>query len=288
MKKHIFDIDVAQLVGLNAAAILENIAHWCEHNAANNTNLHGGHYWTYNSTKAFGELFPYMTVNTIRTSIKKLKEAGLILTGNYNKSAYDRTMWYALTEKAEKILGVNTHSDDPNQEETVDEDPTPAPTSTQDAWGYTVNATPEQFRTPVYETQPLLNEPQAPSQPKEPDPTEEVIDHLNQRAGTHYKATTAATRRLIKARLKEGFTVDEFKLVIDKKCAEWLNNRDMDKYLRPETLFGNKFESYLNAKSGPHTGYQKPQSQQPSWTPTEEERRQQEEADEYFLNNCVF
>lgn len=98
------------------------------------------------------------------------------------------------------------------------------------------------------EPQPLLNEPQAPAQPKEPDPTEEVVDYLNQRAGTHYRLTTASTRKLVKARLKEGFTVKDMKLVIDKKCADWLNNGDMAQYLRPETLFGNKFESYLNAR----------------------------------------
>ena len=108
-------------------------------------------------------------------------------------------------------------------------------------------------RTPAVEPQPLLNEPQTPAQPKEPDPTEEVVDHLNQRAGTHYKATTANTRKLIKARLKEGFTVDELKMVIDKKCSEWLNNRDMVQYLRPETLFGPKFEGYLNAQCRPQT-----------------------------------
>lgn len=103
------------------------------------------------------------------------------------------------------------------------------------------------------EPQPLLNEPQTPAQPKEPDPTEEVINHLNSRAGTHYKATTANTRKLIKARLKEGFTIDEFKTVIDKKCAEWGNNPEMAQYLRPETLFGSKFEGYLNAQSRPQT-----------------------------------
>lgn len=102
------------------------------------------------------------------------------------------------------------------------------------------------------EPQPLLNEPQAPIQPKEPDHVEEIVDHLNQRAGTHYKPTSASTRKLIKARLKEGFTVDEIKLVIDKKCAEWLNNPSMREYLRPETLFGNKFEGYLNAQSHPY------------------------------------
>lgn len=123
---------------------------------------------------------------------------------------------------------------------------------TQDAWSATPDTDTTRFTEPDPEPQPLLNEPQDPAQPKEPDPTEEVIDHLNQRAGTHYKATTANTRKLIKARLKEGFTVDEIKLVIDKKCAEWLNNRDMVQYLRPETLFGNKFESYLNAQSRPY------------------------------------
>lgn len=99
------------------------------------------------------------------------------------------------------------------------------------------------------EPQPLLNEPQAHAQPKEPDPTEEVIGYLNRRAGTGYKPTTANTRKLVKARLKEGFTVEDMKLVIDKKCADWLNNRDMAQYLRPETLFGPKFESYLNART---------------------------------------
>lgn len=130
---------------------------------------------------------------------------------------------------------------------------TAAQAQAQDAWGDPTHATPEQFQTPADEPQPLLDEPQATAQPNEPDPTEEIVDYLNRRAGTHYKATTANTRKLIKARLKEGFTVEEIKLVIDKKCADWLNNRDMAQYLRPETLFGPKFESYLNAQSHPQT-----------------------------------
>lgn len=76
----------------------------------------------------------------------------------------------------------------------------------------------------------------------------EIVDYLNAKAGTHYKASTASTHRLIKARLNEGFTIEDFKAVIDKKCSEWLNNSKMEQYLRPETLFGTKFEGYLNAK----------------------------------------
>lgn len=76
----------------------------------------------------------------------------------------------------------------------------------------------------------------------------EIIDYLNQKAGTRYRATTSSTRKHIKARIDEGFTVEDFKSVIDKKCSEWLGNSKMEQYLRPETLFGTKFEGYLNAK----------------------------------------
>ena len=76
----------------------------------------------------------------------------------------------------------------------------------------------------------------------------EIVDYLNAKAGTRYKASTANTRKHIKARLDEGFTIEDFKTVIDKKCAEWLTNSKMEQYLRPETLFGSKFEGYLNAK----------------------------------------
>ena len=75
----------------------------------------------------------------------------------------------------------------------------------------------------------------------------EVIDYLNQKAGTKYRATTAATKRLVGARLKEGFTVDDCKKVIDNKVADWLADEKMKNYLRPNTLFqASKFESYLN------------------------------------------
>lgn len=75
-----------------------------------------------------------------------------------------------------------------------------------------------------------------------------VIAYLNEKAGTAYRSKTKKTRDLIKARFNEGFTVEDFKTVIDKKCAEWLGT-EYEKYLRPETLFGTKFEGYLNAKN---------------------------------------
>lgn len=75
-----------------------------------------------------------------------------------------------------------------------------------------------------------------------------IVEHLNQKAGTKFKSTTAKTKTAIHARLSEGFSFDDFITVIDKKCAEWTGT-EYEKYLRPETLFGTKFEGYLNAKT---------------------------------------
>lgn len=72
-----------------------------------------------------------------------------------------------------------------------------------------------------------------------------VISFLNEKAGTKYKPTSSKTQALIRARTAEGFTLEDFQAVITKKCAEWLGT-DMEKYIRPETLFGTKFEGYLN------------------------------------------
>ena len=79
-----------------------------------------------------------------------------------------------------------------------------------------------------------------------------VIDYLNKKANTNYRPTTKNTQSFINARLKEGYTVEDFKKVIDNKSKEWLNT-DFEKYLRPATLFGTKFENYLNEanKKGP-------------------------------------
>ena len=74
-----------------------------------------------------------------------------------------------------------------------------------------------------------------------------VIDYLNKKADTRYRSTTKKNKDLIKARINEGFTEDDFIKVIDNKVKEWVNT-DMQKYLRPETLFGTKFEGYLNQK----------------------------------------
>ena len=76
----------------------------------------------------------------------------------------------------------------------------------------------------------------------------EIVDYLNEKAHKNYRSNNKTTMRHINARLKEGRTLSDFKQVIDNRCATWLGT-DMEQYLRPETLFGSKFESYLNARA---------------------------------------
>lgn len=102
--EHGFNVDVATKYGVHSAILLNNIAFWCLKNKANGTHEHDGHFWTYNSKKAFSELFPYLTARQIDYALKRLIDDGIIITGNFNANAYDRTLWYAVTKKGFSIL----------------------------------------------------------------------------------------------------------------------------------------------------------------------------------------
>ena len=214
---HFFDIHIAEMYGVNCAVILQNIWHWVRKNEANGTNFYDGNYWTYNSTKAFKELFPYLSQKQIETALKKLRDEDIIITGNYNAVKYDRTLWYAITEKGKSILltGEMVITSKGNGNSTEGK---PIPNINTD------------LKT------------------TDDKPYKIIVDYLNKKAGTKYRPLNKTTQSHINARLAEGYTVEDFYTVIDKKCAEWLGT-DMEKYLRPETLFGTKFEGYLNSKT---------------------------------------
>ena len=75
----------------------------------------------------------------------------------------------------------------------------------------------------------------------------EIIEYLNIKTGSKFKPTTRHYIQAIKSRLKEGYTVDDFKTVIDKKCREWKGTK-LEKYLTPKTLFApSHFDTYLNS-----------------------------------------
>lgn len=219
---HFFDARIAKIYGVNCAVILQNIWHWVRKNEANGVNFYDGDYWTYNSTKAFSLLFPYLSAKQIETALKKLREEGIIKTGNYNAVKYDRTLWYAITEKGKSIL-LDGEMDIPSKEIGIPSEGEPIPDINTDR-----NA--------------------------DKKPYKEIVSYLNDKVGKNYKPTSKQIQKLISARMNEGFTLEDFKAVIDIKCAQWLRDAKMQEYLRPSTLFGTKFEEYLNSGGGKETG----------------------------------
>lgn len=100
---HSFNIELAMDHSIEEAIMIEHFAFWIQKNQANDKNFFEGCYWTYNSLAAFKEMFPYMSEKKIRTTLDKLKEKRIIKTGNFNKSQYDRTLWYAFDDAGESI-----------------------------------------------------------------------------------------------------------------------------------------------------------------------------------------
>jgi hypothetical protein len=102
--EHSFDIDIAKEYGIPCAVILKHLWYWIEKNRANRKNERDGSYWTYNSVSAFCELFPYLSKNTIIRALKKLSDEGIIKEAVFNDVAFDRTKWYAITDKGYSII----------------------------------------------------------------------------------------------------------------------------------------------------------------------------------------
>ena len=128
----------------------------------------------------------------------------------------------------------------------------------------------KELNTKELNTKELIYSPVSPKQDE--IPYKDIIDYLNLKVGTHYRVSSNKTKALIKARYNEKYTLEDFKKVIDNKCEEWLTNDKMKGYLRPETLFGSKFESYLNQKNKqPTEWFDKNNKNQ---EPTEEEQEE--------------
>ena len=245
--QHSFDIEIAIKYGVNSAVLLNHIFYWVKKNEANNVNYHDGYYWTFNSKKAFSTLFPYMSEKQIGYALKTLIDDGIIITGNYNEQPTDRTLWYAITDKGFELICGISHlpkmdgciGQNCQMEKTiVSNGKDNSVKSLYDINIYNTNIKHTDINTNIKQDNIEKNN------KKEKYPFSEIIDYLNSKAHTNYRATTEKTKSLIRARINEGFTTDDFKSVIDKKCRTWLNN-DYEKYLRPETLFGTKFEAYL-------------------------------------------
>ena len=167
-----------------------------------------------------------LTVQQIRTALKKLETTNNIVVKSTNKYTFIKIVKYALYQSDIRM----------NNQQSTNKQPTNNQPNNHQIT--TNNNDNKLINSPVSDDIDL-------SVTENQIPYDEIIDYLNCKAGTRFKPSSSKTRTKIHARWCDGFRLNDFKAVIDVKTAEWMDT-DMDKYLRPETLFGSKFEGYLN------------------------------------------
>ena len=101
---HQFEVELAKGLGIEEAVLIDKFVGWIQYNRANNKNYFDGRTWTFNSAKAYADIFPYMTESKIKRVIARLVELGIITKGNYNENQYDRTNWYAFTDEGNALV----------------------------------------------------------------------------------------------------------------------------------------------------------------------------------------
>ena len=222
---------LAKAIGLNEAIVLQQIHYWLQ----KSSNIEVGHKWIYNTYNAWQKQFPFWSIPTIRRTITSLEKQGVIVTGNFNKAGFDNTKWYRIDYQ--KLESMSRRCDQNDQ-------------TMRSIWtdGADQNDQTNTKRLPETTTETTTNNNKGQAQPDHA-PYQEILDYLNGKVGTSYRASSKATQRLIKARSNEGFEVEDFKRVIDNKVASWGKDPKMSQYLRPTTLFGPKFEAYLNEQA---------------------------------------
>lgn len=235
---------LAEMLGSSdRALLLQQIHYWIERSE----KYYDGHKWIYNTIADWHKQFNWISERKIRTILKYLEDQGILLTGNYNKLKMDRTKWYTIDyNQLANLANAFGKSCQMQKEKSAECKRKNLP----NASGKICQTNTRDYSETSSETNtkehPLPPKGGAQAQPGHTfsDQVKEIVDYLNEKAGKHYKAKTDKTKRLIHARMKEGFTVSDFKKVIDNKLHDdWFVKKG---FMRPETLFGTKFEGYLN------------------------------------------
>lgn len=226
---------LALKIGFNEAVVLQQIHFWL----LTSKHHREGRKWVFNTYQEWQKQMPFWSVRTIKRTIKSLEEQGYLLSANYNHLKLDKTKWYSIVYEKLAALGDDGQT---LLESSAGQNGTSLVPDCPIEEDGMAQAIPERStkRSSEISTEKKI-------------PFSAILSYLNEKTNSHYRATTRKTRQLITARWNEGYGLDDFTKVIDLKTEEWLHDPKWSKYLRPETLFGSKFESYLNQKSGQKT-----------------------------------
>ena len=256
-----FDIDVAKNVGTDAAIILSNIKFWITTNKANRRHFYNGNYWMYNSAKAFTELFEWLSDSQIKTCLNKLEKNNYIVTGNYNKSTYDRTKWYAvpvnttISEKSlmdsGKIANGLANNRQPIPDNNTYNKPIEENASFQDATLFPQSGLPT-------ETLKTL-----PKKEKEGDAGKIDFDALlayyNKVSGRKCRIMPNDAKKSLQMRLKEGYGKSDVKNAIDNAFQDEFHRKDNFRCVTLEFIFRSKiFDRYASMSAVANEGKKDP------------------------------
>jgi uncharacterized phage protein (TIGR02220 family) len=216
---------LAVKIGINEAVVLQQIHYWL----GRSKHQIKGRKWVYNTYEDWQEQFPFWSISTIKRTFHSLEKLGVVVSDNWNAMKLDKTKWYTINY--EQLANIEQRCEPSSTQ------PEPTAVSEQTPIQFSLNpAIPES-------TSEITTE-------KKTIPFADIIQYLNEKTGKSFKPDSRKTKDLIQARFNEGFTLEDFKKVMDLKSAEWQQDAKWSKFLRPETLFGTKFESYLNQQPG--------------------------------------
>ncbi|WP_158233958.1 conserved phage C-terminal domain-containing protein [Sporosarcina sp. P34] len=223
-----FSPEFAALVGVNEALFLQQL----HYRLQISKNHNEGHRWVYNTYEEWTHEFPCWKMHVVKRLVKKLETEQLIITSEFNKMPMDRTKWYRIDyEKLSQTCGdfvpfEQTKMVDRVEQKSLSEENILLPAITKELKQTTKNKRYSEKDLATFSS---------------------VIEYLNEKAFKRFKHHSKTTMDLLQARIEEGYTVDDFKLVIDTKAAQWLHHPQFRNYLQPSTLFNaEKFENYLN------------------------------------------
>lgn len=244
---------LAEALGsLDEAVILQQLHYWLQRSS----NKRDGRTWVYNSMSAWLKQFPWVKSRTTLTRhFDKLKKLGLILTANYNRAGFDKTIWYSIDyDKLKEFTAefeAKKSKEDVSGQSIVQNLDNGCTESGQlnvqnlDNGAYKNCTTNTRDYT---ETNPeTTTENNMSGKPDESIPFKEIIEYLNNKTDNSYKPSAEGHKKFIRARWHEGNSLDDFKMVIDYKANEWMGTK-WEIYLRPKTLFATgNFDNYLAA-----------------------------------------
>ena len=249
--------DLAYSIGLNEAIALQQVNYWLKETTSGLER--DGVRWIYNTNEQWLEQFPFWSESTLKRTFTRLKQLGVLKVEQLNKSQRDMTNYYTINYESELLDEVKVTKSKSSkctltsgQNEPMEEVKVERSIGSKRTALIRSNCTDVLTENTTENTTDIKN-PICPVAPQPDgdvlitDQAKQVLTHLNQVTSSRYQVSTTSLQN-IRARIGEGYTVEELSLVVDYCNAKWSEDLTMAAYLRPQTLFQpSKFPGYLKS-----------------------------------------